>query len=145
MGVRFAASIIAMAFLSQACHSAKVDETPGTAASPSPDVVSTGGPSVNTDADQIALGEKIFHGKVAGGTCAGCHGQQGKGTGVAPDLSDSEWLDADGSLQSIAAIITAGVPKPKKHDSAMPPKGGSNLSDEQVNAVAAYVFSLSHK
>jgi cytochrome c5 len=28
---------------------------------------------------------------------------------------------------------------------AMPPKGGSSISDDDVKAVAAYVYSLSHK
>jgi mono/diheme cytochrome c family protein len=28
-------------------------------------------------AEQVALGKKIFHGEVAGGTCAGCHGADG--------------------------------------------------------------------
>ena len=28
---------------------------------------------------------------------------------------------------------------------AMPPKGGSTITDEQVKEVAAYVYSLSHK
>jgi len=27
----------------------------------------------------------------------------------------------------------------------MPPKGGSAITDEQLKAVAAYVYSLSHK
>ena len=27
----------------------------------------------------------------------------------------------------------------------MPPKGGSTITDDQVKAVAAYVYSLSHK
>jgi mono/diheme cytochrome c family protein len=27
----------------------------------------------------------------------------------------------------------------------MPPKGGSDISDAEVKAVAAYVYSLSHK
>jgi cytochrome c5 len=27
----------------------------------------------------------------------------------------------------------------------MPPRGGSTISDEDVKAVAAYVYSLSHK
>jgi mono/diheme cytochrome c family protein len=27
----------------------------------------------------------------------------------------------------------------------MPPKGGSQITDDEVKAVAAYVYSLSHK
>jgi mono/diheme cytochrome c family protein len=149
MGVRFAASLVVLALVSQACsRSSNVDESPEPeAGGPNADVTSTGqGPSAGpADAEQIALGDRIYHGKAAGGTCASCHGTKGTGSGVAPRLDDSEWLVSDGSLQSIADVITNGVPKPVKHEAAMPPKGGAQLTDEQVQAVAAYVYSLSHK
>jgi mono/diheme cytochrome c family protein len=41
--------------------------------------------------------------------------------------------------------VTNGVPQPKEHPAPMPPKGGAQLSDDQVKAVAAYVYSLGHK
>ena len=95
--------------------------------------------------EQIALGEQIFQGKEAGGTCWGCHAKTGKGTANAPDLTDKAWLDADGTLESIESVITAGVPKPKKFKVAMPAMGGAKLSPEQIKAVAAYVHSLGKK
>ena len=94
---------------------------------------------------QIALGDSSFHGQVGGGTCSACHGQDAKGTAVAPDLTDSQWLNGDGSYQFIVNTITNGVPKPKQHPAPMPPKGGAPLTDDQVKAVAAYEYSLSHK
>jgi mono/diheme cytochrome c family protein len=94
---------------------------------------------------QIALGDSIFHGQVAGGTCTACHGQDAKGTAVAPNLTDSEWLNGDGSYDFIVKTITNGVPQPKQHPAPMPPKGGASLTDDQVKAAAAYVYSLSHK
>ena len=94
---------------------------------------------------QVALGDSIFHGQAAGGTCSACHGQDAKGTAVAPDLTDSQWLNGDGSYQFIVATVTNGVPKPKEHPAPMPPKGGAQLTDDQVKAVAAFVYSLSHK
>ncbi len=93
----------------------------------------------------IALGDSIFHGQVAGGTCTACHGQNAEGTAIAPSLSDKEWLNGDGSYDFIVKMVTNGVPKPKAHPAPMPPKGGASLDDAQVKAVAAYVFSLSHK
>src|SRR5262245_14068900 len=122
MAVRFAASLIVLGLVSQACSSNQADVEPE--ATPAPSAETSSGPAVATNADQVAMGDKIFHGKMAGGTCAGCHGSQGKGTGVAPNLADAEWIDTDGSLDGIAQVITEGVAKPKKHDSAMPPKGG---------------------
>jgi mono/diheme cytochrome c family protein len=99
----------------------------------------------NGTPQQIALGDSIFHGQVGGGTCSACHGQDAKGTAVAPDLTDSQWLNGDGSYQFLVNTITNGVPQPKQHPAPMPPKGGAPLTDDQVKAVAAYEYSLSHK
>ena len=83
--------------------------------------------------------------QIFSGTCSACHGQDAKGTAVAPDLTDSQWLNGDGSYQFIVTTVTNGVPKPKEHPAPMPPKGGAQLTDDQVKAVAAFVYSLSHK
>jgi glucose/arabinose dehydrogenase/mono/diheme cytochrome c family protein len=90
----------------------------------------------------IALGDSVYHGLVAGGTCAGCHGPDGTGTPLAPDLTDRQWLWGDGSLASIQRIVEQGVPQPKQHTGAMPPKGGGDLDAAQVRAAAAYVYAL---
>jgi mono/diheme cytochrome c family protein len=96
-------------------------------------------------AAQIAEGDKIFHGQEAGGTCTACHGQDAKGTAMAPDLTDNTWIHGDGSLSFIEHTVTTGVPQPKSHPAPMPPMGGASLSPDQIKAVAAYVYSLSHK
>lgn len=92
----------------------------------------------------IALGDSIFHGQAANGLCYTCHGANAKGTQLAPDLTDKTWLNGDGSYQFIVNTVTQGVPKPKQHAAPMPPMGGSQLTQEQIRAVAAYVYSLSH-
>jgi mono/diheme cytochrome c family protein len=90
----------------------------------------------------IAKGDTIFH---KTGLCYACHGSNAEGT-VGPNLTDAEWLQGDGSYDMIVATVTSGVPAQKaKKGIAMPPKGGSSISDEDVRAVAAYVYSLSHK
>jgi glucose/arabinose dehydrogenase/cytochrome c5 len=95
--------------------------------------------------EQVALGKKIFHGEVGGATCAGCHGADGIGTPVGPDLTSGTWLWSDGSLEALTKTITDGVPEPKQHPGAMPPMGGVTLSDNQVHAVAAYVWAIGHQ
>jgi glucose/arabinose dehydrogenase/mono/diheme cytochrome c family protein len=95
-------------------------------------------------AAQVALGDRVFHGQAGGGTCVGCHGADGKGTPLGPDLTSSKRLWGDGSVASIQRIITQGVPEPKKYRSPMPPMGGAQLSPSEVSAVAAYVWALSH-
>ena len=64
-----------------------------------------------TPAD-VALGSRIY----GAGTCAGCHGSNAKGTPLGPDLTGAKWLWGDGSVQSIAKIITDGVPNPKEFE-----------------------------
>lgn len=91
----------------------------------------------------VALGDRIFHGEVASGTCGGCHGSDGKGTSVGPDLADGKWIWGDGSLKSITEIVTNGVAKPKNYTGVMPPKGGAPLTSKDVAAVAAYIWAIS--
>jgi mono/diheme cytochrome c family protein len=95
--------------------------------------------------EQVALGKKIFHGEVAGATCAGCHGADGIGTPVGADLASGTWLWGDGSLKSITDIIRSGVPQPKQHPGAMPPFGGVQLSESDLAALAAYVWAIGHR
>ena len=90
----------------------------------------------------IAKGDTIYH---KTGLCYACHGSNAEGA-VGPNLTDGEWIHGDGSYDMIVATVTAGVPKDKaKSGIPMPPKGGSSITDEDVKAVAAYVYSLSHK
>jgi glucose/arabinose dehydrogenase/mono/diheme cytochrome c family protein len=96
-------------------------------------------PAGATPAD-VALGSRIY----GAGTCAGCHGSDAKGTPLGPDLTGAKWLWGDGSVQSIAKIITDGVPNPKEFRSPMPPMGGTQLSAAEVAAVADYIWALGH-
>jgi glucose/arabinose dehydrogenase/mono/diheme cytochrome c family protein len=95
--------------------------------------------------EQVLLGSRIFWGESAGGTCSGCHGSDGKGSTVGPNLTSGEWSWGDGSWQAIAATIDKGVMRPKHADGAMPPRGGAPLSEADVKAVAAFVWAISHQ
>jgi glucose/arabinose dehydrogenase/mono/diheme cytochrome c family protein len=97
--------------------------------------------------EMVALGDRIFHGQVGGAACTGCHGDSGEGTPLAPALTgkNKKWLWSDGSYAGIAKTITEGVSQPKAYRSPMPPMGGAQLTPDQVSAVAAYVWSFSHK
>jgi mono/diheme cytochrome c family protein len=92
----------------------------------------------------VALGERIYHGQVAGASCVGCHGQDGAGTPLGPPLTAHAWLWSNGSFAGIRRTIIAGVPQPRQYRSPMPAKGGAQLDAQQVAAVAAYVWALSH-
>jgi mono/diheme cytochrome c family protein len=90
----------------------------------------------------IAAGKDLFVGE---GLCLACHGADAKGS-IGPDLTDKIWLHGTGSLADIVARVLVGVSSEQsKLGQIMPPRGGSGITDEQVRAVAAYVWSLSHK
>jgi mono/diheme cytochrome c family protein len=93
----------------------------------------------------VEVGDAVFHGRVAGATCTGCHGTDGGGTPLGPSLTGKTWLWSDGSYAGIARVITDGVAQPKQYRSPMPPMGGAQLTPEQTSAVAAYVWALSHR
>jgi mono/diheme cytochrome c family protein len=76
--------------------------------------------------------------------CAACHGAGGVGTAAAPALNDAQWLNVSGAFEEIVTVINNGVPNPKEHPAPMPPRGGGNFTEEQVRALGAYVFALSH-
>jgi len=84
-------------------------------------------------------GRGIFTGS---GSCFACHGSDARGTAVAPNLTDGEWLDVDGSYAAIVDLVRSGVPHPKRFPAPMPAEGGTQLTAEQVCAVAAYVHGL---
>ncbi len=96
--------------------------------------------------DEVALGQRVFLGQVGGATCEGCHGPDATGTSMGADLTSGRWLWGDGSLKAITRTIVDGVPSPKEHTGAMPPMGGAQLSQQDLAAVAAYVWAISrHK
>lgn len=91
--------------------------------------------------EQFDQGQDVFAG--AGG-CQACHGPNGTGSTLGPDLSDDEWLNISGpDVDELAEVIRDGVPQPQQYPAPMPPMGGANLDTEQVQALAGYVASLS--
>lgn len=126
----------------------------GSPAAPNPPPVVAGvgaagpgsGPAVPADAPAQVTQEAIEEGQRLYGTvCFACHGQNGVGTAAGPPLNDTGWLNIDGSVESIANVIRTGVMQPVEYPGAMPPGGGGSFDAEQVDAIAAYVFALSHQ
>ena len=91
----------------------------------------------------LALG-KTFYAK---GMCAKCHGEGGKGTARAPDLTDGVWLHGKGDLLGIKQTIVKGVSKADMKEDrrfAMNPIGSRlKLEERELVGLAAYVKSLS--
>lgn len=103
-------------------------------------------PALVTTAN-VTLGDSLFN----NGGCQRCHGKGGVGAANAPALDGKKWLQLQtGSYDEIVKIITEGVPqasiKDPTHRFAMRARGGPmNLTDSQIQAVAAYVWTLTHK
>ena len=93
----------------------------------------------------VALGDAIFHGRTGNGLCYVCHGRNARGTPKGPDLTDSTWLHVDGSYESLVTLIATGVRQSVAHSNPMLPGGGTEPNPEQVRALAAYVYTLSHR
>lgn len=85
------------------------------------------------DSVRAALGKSKF------GVCAACHGNDGKGNPAmgAPNLTDDIWLHGYGEATIIAMINNGKV-------NQMPAQAPM-LSPEQIQVLAAYVWSFSNK
>lgn len=97
-------------------------------------------PPAEVTEESIEAGKALF----AEAGCQNCHGADATGvSGMTSDLTDGEWKVVEGgSLEGIVAAITGGLGADQTGGVPMPAKGGSDLTDEQVSALAAYVWSL---
>ncbi len=91
----------------------------------------------NGTREQVALGDRIFHGEAADGKCAECHGVDAKGTANGNDLTVGMWIWGDGSVSAIKATIG--------HNMKMAPGMDGRLTPADVDAVVAYVWALGHQ
>ncbi len=92
--------------------------------------------------EMVNQGKEVYAGA---GLCYVCHGAEGQGMpGLGANLTDDEWVHGDGSFEALVATVMNGVDSgASTTGTAMPAKGGSGISDEQVRQVAAYVWTLS--
>jgi mono/diheme cytochrome c family protein len=134
-------AVIAVAAV--ACSRKATVGSPGTTVTPAANRAPVMPAGVTTAS--IAEGKTLYEAPTS--NCGRCHGLDAKGTNRAPNLSDSTWVQMDGSYPEIVRIINEGVPQAKikgQYQFAMRPKGGATLTDAQVGSIAAYIWSLSH-
>lgn len=86
--------------------------------------------TVFTDAAKLANGKNTFK-----TYCAACHGQEGQGDVVGPNLTDQYWLHG-GGIKNIFKTIKYGVPA-----KGMIP-WEAQLSPVQIQEVASYIISI---
>mgnify|MGYP001823327911 CR=1 FL=1 len=93
-------------------------------------------------AQMVERGEKVFN---VTGACALCHGADATGL-LGPDLTDDVWLDAKGAYKTIGRIIAEGISEESSTSGvAMPARGGSEISESDIERVAAYVWYMSRR
>lgn len=78
----------------------------------------------------VAAGKKIFT-----GVCFACHGANGEGNAVGPNLTDKYWLHG-GSLGDVFKTITIGVP-----DKGMQ-AWGKTYSPTDIRNLSSFILSL---
>jgi cytochrome c oxidase cbb3-type subunit 3 len=85
------------------------------------------------DSVQAALGKSKF------GSCAACHGADGKGNHAlgAPNLTDDIWLHGYGAAAIVDMVNNGKV-------NVMPPQA-DKLTEAQIHVLASYVWSMSNK
>ena len=108
-----------------------------TPAPPTGGAPTAGTPPAGATPEMVTAGAQTFS-----TVCAACHGPDAKGTQLAPNLTDAEWINVDGTYDAIINLVKTGVPTPKQAPAPMPPMGGASLDDAGVRAVAAYVWAL---
>lgn len=137
--------IASLLLATAACGGSSDTAKPASGAATTPAVETLSWDAKEITPQMLALGDSLFHGLIGATSCQSCHGPKGDQGTVAPVLTDAEWLHSDGSWEGIHNTVKSGVMAPKQFTSIMPPYGGAPLKPEQSRAVAAYVYSLSHK
>jgi mono/diheme cytochrome c family protein len=113
---------------------------PATPPAATPGVTGTIPPGAT--AEMVAQGQQVYAGP---GICFTCHGQNGQGTPLGPNIADGQWIwleDGPDMMTQMVTVIRTGVSQPREYPAPMPPMGGANLSEDQLQAVSAYVLSL---
>jgi len=102
--------------------------------------------------DQILADESLMQivrssgRQLFGDNCAACHGRDGRGRANYPDLTDGDWIWGSGP-EAIEQTMRVGVntEHPESRIGQMPAFGRDGMLErDQVRAVAAYVYSLTH-
>ncbi|HEX5385742.1 MAG TPA: c-type cytochrome [Gemmatimonadales bacterium] len=92
--------------------------------------------------DLVREGDSVFHGA---GHCFACHGANAQGLPDAGSALTAGLNFVPIQPRAIDSLVSVGIPEALTRSGIrMPPRGGkSDLSDDQIRAVAAYVWAIS--
>jgi mono/diheme cytochrome c family protein len=140
--------VLAVAAVTAACpgddrQQAPATQQPATTQQDQPAVPAMGDAAANlppgVTAQMVSQGQQLY-----GTVCVACHGAGGTGGPLGPALNDQNWIHITGEYEEIVNITRTGVAQPREYPAPMPAMGGGNFNDEQLRAIAAYVYSISH-
>jgi mono/diheme cytochrome c family protein len=124
------------------CGDQEPQAAPPAAAPAAPGATTGAAPGSAPAGDMVAQGREVYSGA---GICFTCHGPNAQGTALGPNLTDGEWIwvEAGQDLQTqLTTIIRTGVAQPRQYPAPMPPMGGANINESQLEALVAYLISL---
>lgn len=91
--------------------------------------------------ERVEQGAQLYRGK---GACATCHGELGEGTAEGPGLLNGNWKLGSGGYEWLRHITRhAGWGATSRSGDPQPMRGPTVLDSAEVDAVAAYVWSIS--
>ena len=135
MNTKAVLSLLALAMLA-ACGKEEPAAPADQAAVPAPAMEASAPPATPASVPAAADGG-MEHGRIKyGSICAGCHGKNGEGSGVFPKVAGQ-------SADTLAAKLRdykAG--KQMGQQTAMMAPNAQNLSEEDIDALAAYMAKL---
>jgi mono/diheme cytochrome c family protein len=91
----------------------------------------------------VAEGATLFAGTAR---CSRCHGEGGVDGRFGPNLADDTWVHINPAnptaMTDLVNLIRTGIAEPLIGTSGMPAMGGAQLTEPQMQALAAYILSL---
>jgi mono/diheme cytochrome c family protein len=82
----------------------------------------------------LERGDKVFHGEIARGQCAVCHGIDAKGTENGNDLTTGMYIWAEATVGGLKKVLL--------HNMSVAPGMDGDLTPADTEAVAAYIWAL---
>jgi len=97
-----------------------------------------------TDSVRQARGKRLYEGKAL---CFSCHGKEGEGVlGPTTRLSGRTFSHTKAEISQLVELIKTGIDAKRSASShVMPPRGGSRITDAEVELVAYYVKELNSR
>lgn len=106
--------------------------------------VDTASPPAALTTGMLRLGDSVFHGRVGGAGCSGCHLPQAPDGSSGPELGASEWLRT-ASYGMVVHFLAHGQREARREGAGAPHPGSLGLSAAERRAVALYARWLSRR